>query len=773
MIKGKVFIKYLFSYLAVLFIPIVLISIFIYSQFITQFKTEVINSTTGMLSQIRDSMDKHLESFASITSNISVNPQVTFLLSKDNVGESDIYPYILNAIKELNKYKNANSVIENIFLFINSENMVLSDTSKYDFYDFINKIYRYENIGAEEFKKVLGNINNETILPSQTVWQDSRKTQIISYIHPLPMRDPFPKAVLMMTIDETPIKRSMENALREYGGYVCVLDVNNNIIISNKIGDFLFEDNKRETLLSLLKEQKDSNYYITHDGFVISSVKSQKNDWKYISIIPSYRILYKVNRIRKMMIFILIITFAVGFMAVYYFSRKGYNDIKRVLKVIKDYEQYEQYGQKEKLEGFNNEWDIINHAIVKYISKNKTLQERIYEQIPMIKNSFFRRLLKGQLSDEKSVDEMLAFLELNNIKGYKFGVFIIEIDNHNVSNVSGSKEPILEFVHATITNVIEESIKPDSFIYTIEDEMYRINAIIGLDSGRDNNLYLLTMMQKIKESIKSKLGFTITIGVGGICHNMVDLYESYNEACKALEYKIVMGRDSVISYDTICRRLNKKISFSFKQEKELINFLRMGEYEKIQEILDDSINTIKREPVSIDVVKCIYFDIVNTAMKAAEELNIEDEIESLFLSKLNEMETVDEIYNAVSNFYKTLCKQIRGAKISKNIELRDKVIEYIDKNYNDSMLSVEKIADYFSVSPSYLSRFIKDHIGYSITDYIHEVRLQKAKELLKNSEKTVAEIAEEVGYNSLHNFSRVFKRYENITPTEYRASANL
>jgi AraC-like DNA-binding protein len=138
------------------------------------------------------------------------------------------------------------------------------------------------------------------------------------------------------------------------------------------------------------------------------------------------------------------------------------------------------------------------------------------------------------------------------------------------------------------------------------------------------------------------------------------------------------------------------------------------------------------------------------------------------MEELSHMVTLDEIYNLASEFYRKLCNEIRKAKITKNTELRDKVIEYISNNYYDNMLSVDSIADYFSVSPSYLSRYMKDHLGYSITDYIHEMRLKKAKLLLKNSEKTIAIIAQEVGYNSLHNFTRVFKRYERITPTDFR-----
>ena len=100
-------------------------------------------------------------------------------------------------------------------------------------------------------------------------------------------------------------------------------------------------------------------------------------------------------------------------------------------------------------------------------------------------------------------------------------------------------------------------------------------------------------------------------------------------------------------------------------------------------------------------------------------------------------------------------KIVNDAKNSSNIELRDNMIEFIQENYHDPMLSVESIADQFSLSTSYVSRFFKEQVGHSVTDYIHIVRLDRAKELLSNTDSTVSEIAEKVGYNSLHNFPEV------------------
>lgn len=88
--------------------------------------------------------------------------------------------------------------------------------------------------------------------------------------------------------------------------------------------------------------------------------------------------------------------------------------------------------------------------------------------------------------------------------------------------------------------------------------------------------------------------------------------------------------------------------------------------------------------------------------------------------------------------------------------------------YADKSMSIELVAREFSISPSYFSRFFKEQVGSNFVDYLHHIRLTKAKELLMSTAKSVTDIADEVGYNSIHNFVRVFKRYESITPSEYR-----
>lgn len=95
---------------------------------------------------------------------------------------------------------------------------------------------------------------------------------------------------------------------------------------------------------------------------------------------------------------------------------------------------------------------------------------------------------------------------------------------------------------------------------------------------------------------------------------------------------------------------------------------------------------------------------------------------------------------------------------------------YINDHYAQADISVAMVAECLSISPSYLSRMFKKKYDISVLDYIHRRRIETAKVLLRESDITVAEVAEQVGYTNALALIRAFKRNEDCTPTEYRKS---
>ena len=90
------------------------------------------------------------------------------------------------------------------------------------------------------------------------------------------------------------------------------------------------------------------------------------------------------------------------------------------------------------------------------------------------------------------------------------------------------------------------------------------------------------------------------------------------------------------------------------------------------------------------------------------------------------------------------------------------------ENIANVNLGLENIGEAFDLSPYYVSRFFRDQNNVNLKDYIVEMRLSMAKELLTATEKPVAEIVEQIGYISASRFFRKFKAAEGMTPGEYR-----
>lgn len=96
-----------------------------------------------------------------------------------------------------------------------------------------------------------------------------------------------------------------------------------------------------------------------------------------------------------------------------------------------------------------------------------------------------------------------------------------------------------------------------------------------------------------------------------------------------------------------------------------------------------------------------------------------------------------------------------------------KVKDYIDNNYMDE-IKLKTLAGIACMSDAAFSRFFKLHTGRTVSDYIIEIRLGYASRMLVDTDKTVADISFQCGYNNLSNFNRVFKRKKGCSPTEFR-----
>ena len=106
----------------------------------------------------------------------------------------------------------------------------------------------------------------------------------------------------------------------------------------------------------------------------------------------------------------------------------------------------------------------------------------------------------------------------------------------------------------------------------------------------------------------------------------------------------------------------------------------------------------------------------------------------------------------------------------RNKDTVKKVLEYIEQNYADEELSLNSLASYVGFSPNHLSMIFGQVMGVTFSKYLTDLRMNKAKELLRTTDKRSSDISMEVGYKDPHYFSFLFKKTQGMTPTQYRQS---
>lgn len=157
-------------------------------------------------------------------------------------------------------------------------------------------------------------------------------------------------------------------------------------------------------------------------------------------------------------------------------------------------------------------------------------------------------------------------------------------------------------------------------------------------------------------------------------------------------------------------------------------------------------------------------------LKDLKEAFDSDEEQFVQCSRIcNNLYSNDDIEECFSILFKSL--ELICERVDDNQEdhaLKEKIENYINDNFNNPSLSLEMLSECTGVAYYHLSRVFKELFGTNFIKYLTLYRLEKAKELLKNTKKTMEQIAVEIGFLSGDSFAKAFKKYCGMPPGQYR-----
>ncbi|MBN2795713.1 MAG: response regulator [Clostridia bacterium] len=373
--------------------------------------------------------------------------------------------------------------------------------------------------------------------------------------------------------------------------------------------------------------------------------------------------------------------------------------------------------------------------------------EKHYEKsLPLLRDKLLLDILFRSAGSKEEVTENLKLYDM-----YIDDYLIMTIDIHHDENLDIYEKQLYKF---GIINTVEDIFSDKYKSYTIHVTQSRLVVIILSDNTTGFMEDVLKRGENFQLLIKSCFNINVILGVSTLGRGWEQLHEKMTECFKALDYQFYFGEDAIILYQDIKQLNILEENHNLTTIKaDLITAIHLGNQSLFNKINEELRFQIEKNQIQEPIR---FFEEIFI------QLNIKEKITQMDL-KLAFLE-----FSNILNEVVFLNNQKNIKSLSQVLKLS---LEYIQQHYHET-ITLQDLADETYVSIYYLSRMFKKEIGKNFTDYINEFRMNKAKQYLNESNFKAYEVAEMVGVPDPHYFSKLFKKYTGVSPTEYRKNNN-
>ena len=421
-------------------------------------------------------------------------------------------------------------------------------------------------------------------------------------------------------------------------------------------------------------------------------------------------------------------------------------------------------------------------AILKKIKKNldeeieqkrnvTLLRESYIKSLPALREHFLNDLIQGGM-EETQIEEKLNEYAIDVAGAVKWVIAAIHLEPDEKVDKAVSLHQQRELIPISVRNLIEEKLE-GQYRFIVFHSSFETILLVAID--KDNTQTgLIALLGDICKETKKILEVSVTIGVGESYSSLTDLSSPCHTALNALGYRAITGSGGVICIGDMEPSGHEKLRFDSRMESELIAAVKFGPEEKIRSVIDGIVSRMEDARVHYRQYQAYVLAIINVLTQLSQQYDLR--ISEMFgvendyfeiLGRVQKMENVRPYLTEVALKMNAGMEEERS-NTTKNVIREAK--QYIQDNFQDPDLSVEKICRHLHMSPAYFSTMFKKETGQAYIAYLTDVRLGRAVELLMATDDKTYIIAEKVGYPEQNYFSYVFKKKFGVSPTRYRTA---
>lgn len=751
-LKFSLFYQYLFLYIIAVFIPALMTSFVLFASF-QRLQQEVVQTNQSSLQLIQHTIDSKISELGNTLLFLEQDPFLT-----QNSLETNPY----QAISSLNKTVNSDTFINNIILHVRDTDNFYTSYGKFSLSD-LEKQEFFRNLAQQGYtsEEWLYTLNSSTTL---TFWPTNNLNKQTYYLYL------FSPVLSSYQYNANNTSRTVAFLIRR--DYIDDLflasqtDMEEHILLLNSKLEILHHlaPNASDDFLVHICEQIKSfpvltgMHSVTYDGinYMLFISQSSETGLYYVRLLAEQKAFQTVYTVRTYITVTLILVIAIGILLIIFGIKKSYTPIRILADKILENTPVQANSKNELL--------LFEQTFDKIFELNTSLSTAIEDSRYGLQNEFLSSLIQGKFSSEETLHNACKNLNIVLDRNY-FSVCSILVEQQKDYSETALNLEVID-------NIVKSEL-PDSIHILIKDLLFARKMLFVLNSDSNDTTFYYSTIANIQNRLLDEIGLLTTIGVGTFYASYEQIGKSYLESVNALDYRMIYGKGCLITSDVYSNTLSEA-NYPSDILDQLYSALKSSDIDLAITSVEQLHDYSKSQVCSLHVAKYICFDTFALLKKVPFYANtgyVNTLSQTLNITQLASYETIDEFYSSLINIIqKTIGYAVEKGKDS-DFGIGEQFVKYIHENCFSYDFQISNMAEHFSISSQYMRKLFRIHTGKGISEYVTNVKLEKAMELLRDTDLSMQDITLEIGLTDASGFTKLFKKQLGMTPSQYRISS--
>lgn len=490
---------------------------------------------------------------------------------------------------------------------------------------------------------------------------------------------------------------------------------------------------------------------VTHAGYTIREAPSGVlNGWRYIYAVPRAKL-----PVRELLLDTLLIysVFAcLGLLLSLYIAKTSYDPVRRLVARF----------QGDSAAETRDEFAFIEHERIRMLQTNVDLQQQLEGYRIPLKEKYMKDLLLGLQGQEaeQAVRELgLAAPEAG------LTVIVLEVNDEEIAKLYD--KDAWPTVRRHMTRLLDEHLEAGERLSLLELDYRRFCLVMRADATGEQHRRL----QLALAAIKRELGLPAAAAFGRSAADWAELAGSYRSASQYLELRHAFGERSVLTPEEAEAVADRSFYYPFETERQLLALIKEGRKPEAMELIGQTlrINAEEKRLSPADRAAFLTMLLATTQRVLQATGRTWEQVygEAQPPERLTGLDLSAASLPPLLSHFERLADSVDAGRRRSDRHVVEQMVDYLHEHYVRDV-SLTDLSEQFHLTPNYISTIFKDYTGSNFKDYLNEYRVNRAKALLRSDPSlSVGELAQRVGCNHAMTFSRMFKKYEGVSPGQY------